>query len=106
MGLDLSYDADGIVFSHRFSHADWETIEALRAHLPDAVGVCFDVPELGVQIRIKTAALKEAALSIDRFLAGNSKLLPETYQYKLERDPVPGVPAGDFNTITMRSTPA
>ena len=31
MGLDLTYDLDGATFTHRFSHADWDTIEALRA---------------------------------------------------------------------------
>lgn len=98
MGLDLTYDADGVTFTHRFSHADWDTIEALRAHLPGQVGVCFDVPELGASVQIKTAALKQSALEIDLFLADNAKLLPATYQYKLERFPVPGVPVGGFNT--------
>ncbi|MCC6580269.1 MAG: hypothetical protein IT440_07485 [Phycisphaeraceae bacterium] len=96
MGLDLTYDADGATFTHRFSHADWYMIEALRAHLPEQVGICFDVPELGELVRIKTAALKQSALEIDRFLAGNAQILPATYQFKLERFPVPGVPAGGF----------
>ena len=98
MGLDLTYDADGATFTHRFSHADWDTIEALRAHLPEQVGVCFDVPELGESVQIKTAVLKQPALDIDRFLADNAQLLPATYQFKLERFPVPGVPAGGFDT--------
>src|SRR5687767_5071866 len=98
MGLDLSYDAEGATFTHRFSHADWDTIEALRTHLAEQVAVCFNVPELGESVRIKTAALKQSALEIDRFLADNAQLLPATYQFKLERFPVPGVLAGGFDT--------
>lgn len=98
MGLDFTYDADGAGFTHRFSHADWDTIEALRAHLPEQVGICFDVPELGESVRIKTAALKQSAVEIDHFLADNAQILPATYQFKLERFPVPGVPAGGFDT--------
>ena len=32
MGLDLTYDADGATFTHRFSHADWaaQTVPGLR----------------------------------------------------------------------------
>jgi hypothetical protein len=98
MGLDLTYDANGATFTHRFSQADWATIEALRAHLPKEVEVCFDVQEPGEAVRIKTAALKESAAAIDRFLADNAHLLPATYQFKLERFPVPGVPVGGFDT--------
>jgi hypothetical protein len=98
MGLDLTYDADGATFTHRFSHADWDTIEALRAHVPEQVAVCFDVGELGEPVQIKTAALKQSALDIDRFLADNAQLLPATYQFKLERFPVAGVPVGGFDT--------
>jgi hypothetical protein len=98
MGLDLTYDADGTRFTHRFSHADWATIEALREHLPEQVGVCFDVAELGEAVQISTAALKKCAFEIDRFVSKNSQFLPATYQFKLERFPVPGVPAGGFET--------
>src|SRR5262245_11438969 len=98
MGLDLTYDADGVTFTHRFSPTDWDTIEALRAHLPNEVGLCFDVAELGEPVRITTSALKESALAIDRFLVTNARVLPATYQFKLERFPVPGVPAGGFRT--------
>jgi hypothetical protein len=98
MGLDLKYDAGGATFTHRFSHADWDAIEALRAHLPEQVRVCFDVPELGEPVRVKTAVLKHAASDIDHFLADNAELLPATYEFKLERFPVPGVSAGEFGT--------
>lgn len=32
MALDLTYDADGATFTHRFSHADWaaQTVPGLR----------------------------------------------------------------------------
>jgi hypothetical protein len=98
MGLDLTYDADGATFTHRFSHADWRTIEALRAHLPEQVAVCFDVQELGDPVRVKTTALTHSALDMDRFLADNAQLLPATYQFKLERIPVPGMMVGGFDT--------
>jgi hypothetical protein len=98
MGLDLRYDADGATFTHRFSHADWDTIEALRTHLPEQVAVCFNVPELGEPVRIKAAALKQSAMDIDRFLASNAQLLPATFEFRLERFPVPGVPARGFET--------
>jgi hypothetical protein len=98
MGLDLTYDADGVIFTHRFSRADWQTIEALRSHRPAEVGTCFDVPELGRSVQIGTAALKDAALAVDRFLSENAHLLPASYQFRLERFPVPGMPAGEFDT--------
>ncbi len=98
MGLDLNYAADGADFTHRFSHTDWDTIEALRPHLPTEVHICFDVPELGEPVRVKSISLKDSALAIDRFLADNAQMLPATYQYKLERFLVPGWPAGGFDT--------
>lgn len=98
MGLDLTYDADGTAFTHRFSHADWDTIDAMRAHLPNEIDICFEVPELGTPVRIKAADLRESARMIDRYLSENVNLLPATYQFKLERFPVPGVPTGGFDT--------
>jgi hypothetical protein len=98
VGLDLTYRTEGASFGHRFSHADWAAIEALRAHLPADVAVCFDTPDFGAPVRIKTVALKQSTLALDRFLGDNAQLLPATYQFKLERFPVPGVPAGDFDT--------
>jgi hypothetical protein len=98
MGLDLTYDADGAAFTHRFSHADWDSIESLQAHLSDQIGICFGISELGQSVRIKTAVLKQSALEIDRFLADNTHLLPATHQFKLERFPVSGVPSGGFVT--------
>jgi hypothetical protein len=98
MGVDLNYSAVGASFTHRFSHADWSTIDALRTHLPSEIAVVFDVLELGLAVEIETAALKESSLAIERFLGEHSQLLPATYQYKMERFPVPGVPAGGFDT--------
>lgn len=98
MGLDLTFDANGATFNHRFSHSDWDKIEALRPQLPEQVALCFDVQELGDAVRIKTVAPKQSALDIDRFLADNAQLLPATYEFKLERFPVSGVPAGGFDT--------
>jgi hypothetical protein len=98
MGLDLTYDADGTTFTRRFSPADWDTIDVLTKHLPKEIGICFDVPAFGEPVRIKTEALREAARSLDSFLAENAHLLPAMYQFKLERFPVPGVPPGGFET--------
>ena len=98
MGLDLTYDADGTRFTRRFSPADWDTIEVLTQHLPKEIAICFDVPNFGEPVRIQTAALREAAHFLDSFLAENTHLLPATYQFKLERFPVPGVPPGGFET--------
>jgi hypothetical protein len=98
MGLDLTYNSGDSTFTCRFSHADWETIEALRAYLPSEVEVCFDVKEFGEPVPIKSAALKESALALDRFLADNKHLLPATYQFKLERYPISGIPGERFET--------
>lgn len=98
MGLDLIYDADGTVLTHRFSQADWETISALRSHLPTEIDICFGVEDFGEPVRIRRGALKESASAIDRFLAANADLLPATYQFKLERHPVEGVPPGGFSS--------
>jgi hypothetical protein len=101
MGLDLTYEADKATFTHRFTQADWAAIEALRAHLPQEIDTCFDVVEFGAPIRIRRLALRDAASTIDRFLADSSHLLPATYQFKLERFQVPGVPVGGFSTGGM-----
>ena len=98
MGLDLTYESEEAKFTHRFSHADWATIDALRAHLPNEVAVCFDIPELGESVRISKLALKHAAYAIDSFLADNAQMLPATYQFKLERLPGPGSSADHFTT--------
>jgi hypothetical protein len=96
MGLDLTYDADGATFTQKFSQSEWAEIEALRAHLPDEIGVCFYVQELGESVRIKTIALKESAVAIDQFLAKNAQLLPATYEYKLGHI-MDGTPMRFFN---------
>jgi len=101
MGLDLTYSSGDAKFTHRFSNVDWQTIEALRAHVGRAVEVCFDVPEFGEPVRVATAALKEGALTMERFLGENAHLLPATYQFTVGRFMLGGTLPGEFHTGGM-----
>ena len=65
------------------------------------VELCFDVPDYGEAVRITTADLRRCLSNIERFLEENSYLLPSTYQYQLERFPIPGVPVGGFESGGM-----
>ena len=47
---------------------------------------------------IATPSLRRSASAIDEFLAANAHVLPATYQFKLERFPVAGVPQGSFGS--------
>jgi hypothetical protein len=47
---------------------------------------------------IATPSLRRSASAIDQFLAANALVLPATYQFKLERFPVAGVPPGGFGS--------
>ena len=47
---------------------------------------------------IATPSLRRLASAIDQFLAANAHVLPATYQFKLERFPVAGVPPGGFGS--------
>ena len=47
---------------------------------------------------IATPSLRRSASAIDQFLAANAHVLPATYQFKLERFPVAGVPQGSFGS--------
>jgi hypothetical protein len=84
MGLDLIYKAGERDFSIRFSMADWQTIEALKQHLPAAVSACFEVEALGEPVRVPLAALRQSTDEIDAFLAEHPEMLPYTYQFKAE----------------------
>jgi hypothetical protein len=84
MGLDLLYLCGDREFSIRFSIADWETIEELRCHVPDAVAVMVDVPNLGEEVTVPLDALRQAVEEIDSLLRDRPELLPYTYQFKCE----------------------
>jgi hypothetical protein len=109
MGLDLTYKSDGALFTRKFAPSEWTEIEALRPHLPNEIDVCFYVQELGEPVRIRTAALTESIMTIDRFLAKNAQLLPATYEYKLERiqdgTPMRGFNGGGFTGLRLSNDP-
>jgi len=84
MGIDLTYRADDREFGIRFSHADWDTIEHLKAYLPAAVADCFEVANLGEPVVVALAALCSSIEQIDTLLKDRPHLLPLTYQFKPE----------------------
>lgn len=84
MGIDLKYRADDREFGIRFSHADWDTIEHLKAYLPAAVADCFEVANLGEPVVVALAALCSSIEQIDTLLKDRPDLLPLTYQFKPE----------------------
>ena len=84
MGLDLTYEANGRDFNVRLSMADWQTVHKLKAHLPDAVAACFDLPDFGERAVIPLAVLRASVEQIDALLRDRPELLPHTYQMKVE----------------------
>jgi hypothetical protein len=84
MGLDLIYKFGDASLVTRFSMADWQTIEELKSHLPDAIAAMADVPELGEETTIPLNALRDAVERVDALLRDQPELLPYTYQFKCE----------------------
>jgi hypothetical protein len=84
VGLDLIYKSDGREFDIRFSMADWETIDRMRPHLPDAIAAMADVPDFGEEVRLPLGELRDAIEQIDRFLRDRPEVLPYTYEFKTE----------------------
>jgi hypothetical protein len=84
MALDLTYKTNGKVFCIRFSMADWETIEQVKNHLPDAVSACFGVRAFGESVAIPLETLRASVEQIDALLGQHPELLPYTYQFKSE----------------------
>jgi hypothetical protein len=84
MALDLTYKANGKVFCIRFSMADWETIEQIKSHLPNAVSACFGVRAFGESVTIPLETLRASVEQIDALLGQHPELLPYTYQFKFE----------------------
>jgi hypothetical protein len=91
MGLDMVYRCVDRKFSIRFSRADWDTLSRVGKHLPDAVGVLFDVPDFGVKVPVPLTQLRAALDAIDDFLRDRGDILPYTYEFKCEYIPV-GLP--------------
>jgi hypothetical protein len=100
MGQDLTYQAGNDKYEYRISRADWELTQSLREYLPDEVDALFTVAELGDEVSVSTSVLRTAVEKVLVFLAENKKVLPYTYQFKLEIPPDPRMGTG-FGTGGM-----
>ncbi len=84
MGLDLIYKCDDRSLVIRFSTADWQTIDQLKSHLPDAIATIADESDLGQEATVPLSALRDAIDRIESLLRDRPELLPYTYEFKCE----------------------
>lgn len=84
MGLDLIYICQNHQLNIRFSSAEWEIIEQIRAYAPDSVDILVSVSRLGKETIVETALLKKAVEVISDLLCKQHNLLPLVYQFKPE----------------------
>lgn len=84
MGLDLIYICKNHQHIIRFSSAEWDIIEQIRANLPESVEVLFNVSELGEGTTVELALLKKAVEAISDLLSEQPAFLPYIYQFKPE----------------------
>jgi hypothetical protein len=101
VGQDLTYRAGDAEYEYRISRADWDLMKSLREHLPEEIGLLFEVPELGAVVNVPTDELRAAADRLEAFFSSHSDLLPYTYQFSCERTGDPYIVPGGFSTGGM-----